>query len=106
VVLDASAFGDAPRIPLTRIGSYQFRDNLVIRVWCADRETRRRALIERSLGISTLPEVTSIGELEARIDQLADVLDVAAVSVTEVRDHALKNGDDRRLRRLNYLVGG
>jgi hypothetical protein len=105
VVMDAAAFGDAPRIPLARIGSYQFRDNLVIRVWCADRETRRRALIERSLGIATLPEVTSVRELEVRIDRLADSLEVATVSVAEVRNSALINGDDRRLNRLNYLIG-
>jgi hypothetical protein len=105
VVMDASAFGDPPRLPLARIGSYQFRDNLVIRVWCADRKTRRSALIERSLGIATLPDVTSARELETRISRLADSLDVAAVSVAEVRAHALNNGDDRRLHRLNHLIG-
>ncbi|MFI5891859.1 hypothetical protein ACIA5D_17285 [Actinoplanes sp. NPDC051513] len=105
VAMAASAVGDPPRIPPVRIGSYQFRDNLVIRVWCDDRETRRRALLERSLGIATLPDVTSVPELEARTSRLADSLDVATVSVTEMRDHAVKMSDDRRLQRLNHLLG-
>jgi hypothetical protein len=105
VVLNASDFGDAPRIPLSRVGSYQFQDNHVIRVWCADRATRRRALIERSLGIATLPEVTSVRELEDRIGRLAGGLDIAAVGVAEVREYAVNSGD-RRLRRLNHLISG
>jgi hypothetical protein len=105
VILDRAAFGESPKVPLTRIGSYQFRDNHFIQVWCADAASRRQALIERSLGIATLPDITSVPELEARIRDLAEKLRVPAVSVDELRDHAKHTGDDRRLRSLAALTG-
>jgi hypothetical protein len=105
VVLDAGKFGDPPRIPLARIGSYQFRDNHFIQVWCADPATRRRALIERSLGIATLPDVTSVAELENRIRDLAGKLHVPTVSADDLLAHARRTGDDRRRNRLAALVG-
>jgi hypothetical protein len=54
-------------------------------------------------GIATLPEVTSVRELEVRIHRLADGLRVSEVSVAELRAHARASGDDRRLDRLISL---
>lgn len=105
VVLDAAAFGSSPKIPVTRIGSYQFWDNHIIQVWCADPQVRRRALIERSLGIATLPEVTSVAELEARVRDLAGKLRSPVVPLSDLRAHAKRTGDDRRLHRLETLAG-
>jgi hypothetical protein len=104
VVLDAAAFGSSPKIPVTRIGSYQFWDNHIIQVWCADPQVRRRALIERSLGIATLPDVTSVAELGARVRDLAGRLQSPVVSLSDLRAHAERTGDDRRLRTLDTLT--
>ncbi len=105
VVLDAGKFGDPPRIPPTRIGSYQFRDNHFIQVWCADPATRKQALIKRSLGIARLPDVTSVEELEIRIRDLAGKLRVPTVSVADLQVHVRRIGDDRTLDRLAALAG-
>ncbi|MEO3778349.1 hypothetical protein ABGB16_16160 [Micromonospora sp. B11E3] len=104
VVLPGTAFGDPPRISLSRIGSYQFRDNHFIQIWCADVEIRQRALKERSLGIATLPEVTCQADLETRIRDLAGNIEVAAVSIAELREYAESKGDERRLSRLLSLA--
>jgi hypothetical protein len=104
VVLPADAFGDQPRLSLARIGSYQFRDNHFIQVWCADARIRQKALKERSLGIATLPEVMCMEDLQARIRDLAGDLRVPEVSIDELRKYADLNGDERRLNRLTSLA--
>ncbi|WP_173154353.1 hypothetical protein [Phytohabitans suffuscus] len=104
VVLDPGAFGKPPKIPPTRIGSYQFRDNHFIQVWSADPAARRQALIERSLGIATLPDITSMPHLETRIRDLAAKLRIPAASVDDLRAHARRTGDDRRLNHLATLA--
>jgi hypothetical protein len=104
VVLEAAAFGESPKLPLARVGSYQFRDNHFIQVWCTDTETRKKALRERSLGIATLPEVTCLEDLQTRIGDLANNLQVPAVSIAELRRYAELKGDERRLNRLTSLA--
>jgi hypothetical protein len=103
VVLPESAFGDPPDVPLTRIGAYQFRDNHFIQIWCADPATRRRALTERSLGIATLPDVTDLADLEARIRDLARALEVPEVTVADLRRNAQGRNDERLLTRFARL---
>lgn len=104
VILDTGAFGDSPKLPFRRLGSYQFYDNHFIQVWCADTATRRRALMERSLGIATLPEVTTERDLQKRARLLASSLQVAEVSVADLRAHAASTGDHDRLHRLEKLT--
>jgi hypothetical protein len=104
VVLDPGAFGEPPKIPLTRIGSFQFRDNHVLQVWCADAGTRRKALIERCLGIATLPDVATVADLDDRIRDLAGKLHVDAVTVATLRTYAERNGGEKRASRLAALA--
>lgn len=103
VVLNAAAFGESPRLSTARIGSYQFRDNHFIQIWCADAATRQKALKERSLGIATLPEVTCLEDLRTRIRDLANNLQVPEVSIADLRKYAELRGDERRLNRLVSL---
>jgi hypothetical protein len=104
VVLGAGAFGDPPKIPRTRIGSFQFRDNHIIQIWCADRESRSIALKDRALGISTLPEITTLNDLRRRVRELAARLQVPEVSIEDLVKHARTIGDDIRLDRLDRLA--
>jgi hypothetical protein len=105
LVLEPSAFGPPPKLPLARIGSYVVRDNHFLQYWCADTATRERALAERSLGIATLPAVTTLKDLETRIHDLAASLHVPKVGIAGLRAYANTIGDERRAGQLNRLAG-
>jgi hypothetical protein len=104
VELAADAFGPPPRIPLTAVGGYRFRKHHFLQVWCVDAGLRRRALLERARGIATMPGVGSAAELQDRVDRLAAALDVPAVTVGDLRDHADRAGDARCVDRLDALA--
>jgi hypothetical protein len=103
IVLDASAFGDPPKLPYHRLGAYQFYDSHFIQVRCDDPAARRRVLVTRSLSIATLPGISTEQELQDRIRDLASSLEVAEISVADLRAHAASTGDDDRLHRLENL---
>jgi hypothetical protein len=102
VILGDAAFGDSPKPPVTSIGSYRVKDNHFIQIWCADVRTRRRALVERSVGLATLPSVECEEDLQVRIRDLAAKLQVDEVSIAELRAYARQIGD-RRAARLDSL---
>jgi hypothetical protein len=90
-------------VKVARVGSYQFSDHHFIQIWCTDLQIRQRALLERALGIATLPEITTIDQLRDRIRNLARSLETTAVSLAELREHARETGAEARLRRLDEL---
>jgi hypothetical protein len=103
VTLTPRAFGDAPRLPITRVGSYELRQHNLLQLWCADRDLRRRALLERTLGIAQLREVDTVAALDRRVRRLADALEVTAPTFDEVRRHATDTGASHRLGHLDTL---
>ena len=104
VVLHADAFGDAPKMPLLRLGAHQFRGHHFLKVWCDDPATRQEALRQRILRIATQPEVTTEAELLRRMRNLAGTLQVPEITMTELREHAQRVGELRRLDRLETLA--
>jgi DNA-binding transcriptional LysR family regulator len=104
VVLEPAAFDASAKIPPARIGTYQFRDNHFILVWCDDPAVRRRALMDRSLGIATLPEITSADDLRTRVRALAESLEVPEVSLADLRRHARDSDNPRHRQRLDRLA--
>ncbi|GAA0489785.1 hypothetical protein Ade02nite_24780 [Paractinoplanes deccanensis] len=106
VVLGGPAFGEHPLIPYTRIGTYQLHDHHFLRIWCDDEAARRRALLDRALGIATLPEVAGLDDLHARCRDLAASLQVPEVSIAGLRRHARATGDPRHAARLDELTRG
>ena len=103
VVLGSDAFGSRPKLPLTLIGGYRFRKHHFLHVWCADADIRRQALLHRGRGLATMPDVATAGQLQDRVDQLAASLDVATVTVAELRQHARREGDATCVDRLDAL---
>jgi hypothetical protein len=97
VVLEAAAFGEAPKVPLTRLGAHQFRENHFLQVWCDDVATREAALRRRTLSIATQPEVTTEDELLRRMRILAGVLQVPEITMKELREQAERESAGGRL---------
>ncbi|MFI5911640.1 hypothetical protein [Dactylosporangium sp. NPDC051541] len=106
VVMAAGTFGEPPRLPPSRVGAYQFWDNHFIQVWCGDVAVRRAALLDRALGVATVPAVTTLADFQTRVRYLAEVLEVPEVSVADLRRHAGHTGDTRRLQSLDALERG
>nr|BFE57727.1 hypothetical protein GCM10020063_022530 [Dactylosporangium thailandense] len=106
VMMPAGAFGESPRLSPSRVGAYQFWDNHFIQIWCGDAAVRRTALLDRALGVATLPAVTTLPDFQTRIRHLAEALEVPEVSVAELRRHAGRTGDARRLQSLDALERG
>jgi hypothetical protein len=103
VTLTPRAFGDAPKLPITRLGSYELRRHHLLQLWCDDRGLRRRAVLERALGIAQLPEVDTVAALDRRVRQLAGALEVTAPTFEEIRRHATDTGALHRLGHLDAL---
>ncbi|GIH10620.1 hypothetical protein Rhe02_86870 [Rhizocola hellebori] len=104
VVLTAGDFGEAPKVPLIQLGAYRLRENHFLQVWCEDEATRQAALYRRTLGISTLPEVTTEAELLRRMRNLAGTLQVPEITMKQLREHAQHVGGGRHLDRLDALA--
>jgi hypothetical protein len=104
VVLEAGAFGDAPKARLIRLGAHEFHEHHFLQVWCDDPATRQAALRQRTLGIATVPDVTTGAELMRRMRNLAGTLQVPEITMKELREHARRVGEGRRLDRLDALA--
>jgi hypothetical protein len=103
VVMPSAAFGEQPRISLSRIGGYQFRDNYFIQVWCDDAQTREAALLHRGRGIARRTDIGSADELLRLLRDLAEALRIAPVDLVTLRGAAEQAGDDGCLHRLRML---
>jgi hypothetical protein len=86
VVLEADAFGDAPKVPLIRLGAHQFHEHHFLQVWCDDLGTRQAALRRRLLSIATQLDVTTEDELMRRMRILAGALQVPEIAIKELRE--------------------
>lgn len=88
VALKPAAFAGPPKLPLSRVGSFQLRERHFLQLWCDDAELRRRAVQERALGMARLREVRTQEDLVARIDGLATQLEVAPPTLAHLRAYA------------------
>ncbi|MEZ0071302.1 hypothetical protein [Planotetraspora sp. GP83] len=102
-VLGKAAFSGPPKLPLSRLGSFQLRDNHFLQLWCEDRELRQRAVQERSLRMSRQREVRTQADLTDRMTMLAWQLEVAAPTIASLRPYAEKNGMHNELAHLDAL---
>lgn len=92
VTFRPKAFGDAPRLPVTRLGSYEIRKHHLLQLWCDDARLRREAVLERALGIARLSQVETVADLDRRVATVARALDVAAPRFDEIRRYARDKG--------------
>jgi hypothetical protein len=106
VVLNADAFGEHPKLSYVSLGSYRVRENHFIQIWCTNLAARRLALKKRLLGIAMLPEITSVRDLEQRIEDLAHTLQVSVISVAALREYAKETRSERQLARIDSLLQG
>jgi hypothetical protein len=101
--LPPGAFGDRPRLPISRLGSFELRQRLFLQLWCDDRTLRRRTVMERALGIAQTREITTQAALLTWAATIARQLEVDPVGVAEIRKHAEEAGQQDRLSRLDAL---
>lgn len=90
LTLAPDAFGDRPKLPVSRIGSFELRKHLFAQIWCADRALRRRALLTRARGMTrsgTDPTVVS-----ENVKRLAKLLEVEPPTPPEIDDSAELRG--------------
>lgn len=101
--LTPDSFGEKPKLPVGRIGSYQLRKSHFIQLWTNNRELRQRALMERALGVSRLPEVRSRDDLTNRTGALADQLELSWPTMDQLRKFAERQGKHLHLAHLDGL---
>ncbi|MFF4992546.1 hypothetical protein ACFY19_35605 [Streptosporangium saharense] len=103
VTLRPAAFGGPPKLPLSRLGSFQLRKHHFIQLWCEDVELRSRATSERALSMTRLREVRTRADLAERIDGVAAQLEVTPPSFAQLRDYARRERLHDRLASLEAL---
>ncbi|MGW0068692.1 hypothetical protein ACWDUI_14645 [Streptosporangium sandarakinum] len=103
VVLTPAAFSGPPKLPPSQVGSFQLRGHHFLQLWCDDPGLRRRAVLERALGMARLHEVRTRADLTGRAATLAARLEVAAPTLTELRDHAVGERMHDHLLHLDML---
>ncbi|MFI6457179.1 hypothetical protein ACIBF6_37185 [Streptosporangium amethystogenes] len=89
VILAPEAFSGPPKLPLSRVGSFQLRNHHFLQLWCDDARLRHRAALERVLGMARLYAVRTRADLADRAAVLAVQLEVAVPTFTELRAHAV-----------------
>jgi hypothetical protein len=104
LVLPASAYGDHPKQPLSRLGSYWFDKNLFAQLWCDDLKLRMRGVRERGIRIATIPQVESQADLLDRVGHIAQALQVTPPTFAELRSYADSIGDTRHVAHLDALT--
>lgn len=102
--LRADAYGGAPKLPPSRIGSFELRRRHFLQLWCDDPALRRRVLMDRALGIAQTRDVSTRGDLIARMSELSELLEVPAPGVAELRSYGAAEGQHARVARLDELA--
>lgn len=90
--LPRSAFGPGAALSLVTVGSFVVRGRDILHVWCDDVGVRRRTLLERVdfyLSYRARPDRAGT---EARVSQLARLLDLGTVGLPELRQMAIAEG--------------
>ncbi|WP_329428901.1 hypothetical protein OG339_06735 [Streptosporangium sp. NBC_01495] len=99
----SSTFSGPPRLPLSRLGSFQLYRHHFLQLWCDDDSLRLRAVKERALGMARLREVRTQADLSTRIAALAGQLEVPTPTLADVRSHAERGRSDEHLAHLDAL---
>jgi hypothetical protein len=104
IVLPAKSFGPTPpQLPVARAGSYELRRHHFAQLWCEDDEVRRQAIRERAVDMSRSHRIQTSQDLLHSIAALAQLLEVPAPSLDELRDVATRTGKAREAARLDAL---
>jgi hypothetical protein len=101
--LSPASFGSPPRLPLTRVGSFELRRHHFLQLWCEDAGLRRRAAQERALGLTQTRDVRRRADLDKRVAELAGRLEVRPPSVAELREYGERHGLHSQVARLDQL---
>jgi hypothetical protein len=101
--LRTDAYGSSPKLPPSRIGSFELRRRHFLQLWCDDTALRRRVLNDRALGIARTRDVTTRNDLEQRLAELADLLEVPAPDIAQLREYGEAEGQHARVARLDEL---
>lgn len=88
--LVADSFGGTPKMPLSRIGSYQLRKRHFVQIWTDDAKLRRQAAMQRALAMTQLREVRTRADLTSRMRVVAEQLEVTALTLDELHWYAKK----------------
>lgn len=101
--LPPGAFGAPPKLPLSRLGSFELRRHHFLQLWCHDAGLRGRAVLDRALGIVQLRAVQTLADLTPRVEAIAGQLEVAPPTIVDLRKHAQTSRQYDRLMRLDAL---
>lgn len=88
--LVADSFGGTPKMPLSRIGSYQLRKRHFVQIWTDDAKLRRQAALRRALAITQLRDVRTRADLTGRLRTVAEQLEVTTPTLDELHRYAKK----------------
>ncbi|WP_329101359.1 hypothetical protein OG792_20860 [Micromonospora sp. NBC_01699] len=86
--LIADSFGGTPKLPLSRIGSYQLRKRHFAQIWTDDTKLRRQAAMQRALAMTQLREVRTRADLTSRLRTVAEQLEVTTPTLDELHRYA------------------
>ena len=102
--LPASGFGGKAELPLSKVGSFIVLNNDVLRLWCADEQVRRQALLERADAYLGARSRLDHDEAQARIAQIARQLDLGSVGLPELHRMAVQAGKPSLAAQLASLM--
>ncbi|MEV8516277.1 hypothetical protein [Dactylosporangium sp. NPDC051484] len=88
VTLRAEAFAGPPKLPPSRVGSFELRRRHFAQLWCDDAALRRRVLLDRALAMARSRAVGARVDLIERMADLARLLELAEPTLAELRAHA------------------
>ena len=102
--LPASGFGGKAGLPLSKVGSFIVLNDDVLRLWCADEQVRRQALLERADAYLGARWRLDHDEAQARIAQIARQLDLGSVGLPELHRMAINAGKNGLAEQLRDLI--
>jgi hypothetical protein len=92
VDLPSSCFTPDGPVSLAKVGSFVVQGTDLMRVWCADEATRKRAFVERIDSYAGSWSRRSSGGLETHIARVARQLDLRSIDIAALRRLAVKAG--------------
>ena len=103
VVLPAGSFQPGGPVPLAKMGSFVVLRSGLVHIWCADRDARERAFLERLdayLGRNVAGEA---GQARSRVARIVHQFGLGDLGLPEIRDMAVRTGRGRLADRLDRL---
>jgi hypothetical protein len=101
--LPANAYGERPKVPLRRLGSFEVRRQHFLQIWCDDATFRRKAVMDRGARMARARGVDTRAALVARISALATQLEVLPPDLAAIRTYAEGVGLAEAVDRLDQL---